>query len=224
MKRPLILLSTAISAAAILAASCSTPKHDSIQTGDLLFIGIPMDYDIEEGMGSAIIDATGNSEINFIHTAILEVDTEGKVWVIDATLKHGVDRHPLDTLKKDFTLKDGMQPHYEVLRLKDNSHAAQYVENAKKYIGEEYDSYFLPDNGRHYCTELVFDSYIENGLHLLQSKPMNFKNAEGEFPVYWEELFAILGTDIPQDMPGTNPHDMYSDPALRPLDLTEGAL
>lgn len=197
-----------------LVSSCS--KRDAIQTGDLLFIGIPMEYNIETGMASAIADATGgNGELNYIHTAILERDEQGKVWVIDATLKHGVHRHPLDTLKKDFTLKDGSSPVYEVFRLKDNSRAAEYVENSKKYIGEPYDEYFTHDNGRHYCTELVYDSYVNEDGHVFTARPMNFKNSDGEFPVYWEQLFAILGQPIPQDQPGTNPQDMHNESVLK---------
>lgn len=195
-------------------------SEDSIQSGDLLFVGIPMEYNIETGMASAIADATGEKgEINYIHTAILEVDNQGKVWVIDATLKHGVHRHPLDTLKKDFTLKGGMDPYYEVMRLKDNRLASQYVENAKKFIGEPYDEYFKHDNGRHYCTELVYDSYVNENGHVFQAHPMNFKNAEGEFPVYWEQLFAILGESIPQDQPGTNPQDMHKESILKKVTL-----
>ena len=93
-----------------------TRTAPQIQTGDLLFIGIPGDYSLDEGsMSEAIASATGEgSGLNLIHVAILEKDSEGRDWVIDATIKHSVDRHPLDTLKSDFTLKDGSQPVYIV--------------------------------------------------------------------------------------------------------------
>lgn len=210
-----------ISALAFAGAVSCSPAADKICTGDLLFVGIPMEYNIETGMASAIADATGNEgEINFIHTAILEVDEEGEIWIIDATLRHGVHRHPLDTLLKDFTLKGGMPPHYEVMRLKDNGRAAEYVENAKKFIGEPYDEYFMHGNGRHYCTELVYDSYVNENGPVFHARPMNFKNPEGEFPVYWEQLFAILGEPIPQDMPGTNPQDMHRESILEKVDVS----
>ena len=48
---------------------------------------------------------------------------------------------------------------------------------------------------------------------------MNFKNAEGEFPLYWEQLFALLGQPIPQDIPGTNPQAMSAEAILRPVDV-----
>lgn len=204
-----------LSLAMLLALALSCSREEKIQNGDLLFVGLNS-LDVEgENMTSAIAHATGDGQVNFIHTAILEVDHEGKIWIIDATIKRGVDRHPLDTMLRDFTLKDGSSPIYKVMRLKDNRNAAQYVENAKKFLGEEYDEYFMHNNGRHYCTELVYDSYIENGRPLFESSPMNFKNKDGEFPVYWVDLFHKIGTSIPQDQPGTNPQSMSKSDILQ---------
>ena len=187
-----------------------------IETGDLLFVGIPMNYK-EDNMAQAIAHATSSGDsINFIHTAILEVDKEGAIWVIDATLAYGVDRHPLDTLLKQFTLhQDGAKATFEVMRLQDNSQAARYVEQAKEFLGEAYDSYFMTFNGRHYCTELVYDAYVDtDGNHCFEEVPMNFKNAEGEMPAYWTWLFGELGEPIPQGEPGTNPQQLHASSQL----------
>ncbi|MBR3485070.1 MAG: hypothetical protein IKH40_01925, partial [Bacteroidales bacterium] len=125
MKR---LLNTALLAMVLLAGlSCKKAAPEAsvapvaaeprIATGDLLFFGIPMNYG-EEGMSGAIAAATADGDsVNFIHTAILEVDDLGQVWVIDATIAHGVDRHPLDTLFENFVLHRGGPPTIEVMRL-----------------------------------------------------------------------------------------------------------
>ena len=191
-------------------------QEPRIETGDLLFVGIPMNYG-EEDMAQAIADATSDGgDISFIHTAILEVDETGKEWVIDATIAYGVDRHPLDTLLSQFTLhRGGAKATFEVMRLADNRDAKQYVEQAKGMLGEEYDLHFLPSNGKHYCTELVYDLYVKpDGSHHFDCVPMNFKNAEGEMPAYWTRLFGQLGMDVPQGEPGTNPQQMHSAPNL----------
>ena len=218
MKRTLILLLLATQLLATVACRKASPETSEprIETGDLLFIGIPADYG-EDSMAEAIADATSReNEVNFIHTAILEVDSEGAVWVIDATLAHGVDRHPLDTLLSDFTLhQPGAVETFEVWRLKDNRDAVRFVEQMKSALGEEYDLHFRPDNGCHYCTELVYDYYVDaQGRHIFESEPMNFKDKEGEMPVYWERLFASLGEEVPQGVPGTNPQMMRESPAL----------
>ena len=208
MRKALILLF-------ILGACCNLNDKQQIQTGDLLFIGIPMDYDAGNNMAQAISAATGDGEINYIHTAVLEVDDAGAVWVIDATLAHGVDRHPLDTLFKDFTLNNGERATFKVMRLKDDEGAARHVEQCKALLGEEYDVYFLPANGKHYCTEVVYDCYLNrDGSHIFDSVPMNFKNKDGEMPEYWTWLFGLLGQPVPQGVPGTNPQMMFASPAL----------
>ena len=217
MKKLLIAASCALA----LLAGC-TPAVERLQTGDLIFVGIPADYSLDEGsMDSAITEATGGQTgLNLIHTAIAEVDADGQVWIIDATIKYGVDRHPLDTFFRQFTLRDGSLPVFEVKRLKDDARTAEFVENAKKYLGLPYDVTFLPDNGAYYCTELVYDSYLdEDGTPLFRSAPMNFKNADGEMPRYWEQLFARIGQSVPQGVPGTNPQAMSEEPVLRSVDV-----
>ena len=213
---------TALLAASLALLAACTPKVEKLQTGDLIFVGIPADYSLDaSSMDSAIAEATGSDTgLNLIHTAIAEVDAEGRVWIIDATIKHGIDRHPLDTFLRDFTLKDGSYPVFEIKRLKDDRQAAAYVENAKKYLGLPYDQAFLPDNDALYCTELVYESYRNpEGQPLFQAAPMNFKNAEGEFPLYWEQLFALLGQPIPQAIPGTTPQARSAEAILRPVDV-----
>ena len=206
---------------ATLCSACTQSEKTALQTGDLVFVGLPMDYKADTtSIASGITAATGTDDgINFIHTAILEVE-DSTVWVIDATIKHGVDRHPLDTMLRDFTLKDGSLPTFQVMRLADNTDAAKWVENAKQYLGRPYDLYFLPDNDALYCTELVQTAYLTaDGEQIFKSEPMNFKGPDGTMPPYWEWLFARLGRDIPQDEPGTNPQRMAADPVLVPVDI-----
>ena len=204
-----------------LAASCAR-QPESLQTGDLIFVGIPADYSLDDNsMDAAIADATGSPDsLNLIHVAIAEVEGD-QTWIIDATIKYGVDRHPLDTFLTQFTLKDGSYPVFEVMRLKDDKVAETAVERAKSFVGTSYDVAFLPDNGALYCTELVQVSYLtDDGARIFASAPMNFKNAEGEFPVYWQQLFALIGQQIPQDIPGTNPQAMARDPQLKPVNVS----
>ena len=102
-----------------------------------------------------------------------------------------------------------------VRRMKDNSLAAEWIERAKTFLGQPYDSLFLPDNGAMYCSELVRESFLSaRGEYLLEDKPMNFKGPDGEYPLYWKNLFEGLGMDVPQGVPGTNPHDMSNSPKL----------
>ena len=217
-------LVAALAAISVLASCKQAPKESRLQTGDLVFVALPLDYSLDEGsMDEAITKATGSPDsLNFIHVAIAEVSADS-TWIIDATIKHGVDRHPLDTFLTDFTLKNGTLPVFIIKRLKDPSKAVSFVENAKQFLGQAYDLHFMPGNDSLYCSELVRDSYVmPDGTYVFDAAPMNFKGPDGEFPVYWQQLFALLGSPIPQDLPGTNPQDMSSSPALvtAPVQIT----
>ncbi len=204
---------------ALIALSCAR-QPDTLQTGDLVFMGIPQDYSIsEESMDGAISAATGDGGLNLIHVAIIEMADDGP-YIIDATLKYGTDRHPLDSTIRQFTLKGGEQPVYIVKRLKDNKLAKEWIEKAKSFCGQPYDMRFLPDNGAMYCSELVRESFLgAEGEYLFDEKPMNWKNEKGEIPVYWTQLFVLLGMDVPQGVPGTNPQDMSKSPLLETVDV-----
>ena len=200
MKRfyPLILL--------ILALSCQQPR---LRNGDLVFVGLPLDYNADTTtMSSAISAATGGNGLNIIHVAIAEVKGDS-TWIIDATIKRGVDRHPLDTFLADFTLRDGSLPELIVARVKGED-ANMAVSRAHSYCGRAYDKCFLPDNEDLYCSELVQLCYLDDdGKQVFDSVPMNFCAPDGTMPPYWTWLFGQLGMDVPQGVPGTNPQGMY---------------
>ena len=203
MKKTVFIL-----AVLLLAIGCGS-GNTRLQNGDLIFVGLPYGYDAETGsMDAAISSATGEEGgLNLIHVAIAEVKGDS-TWIIDATIRHGVDRHPLDTFLRDFTLPDGSYPEFIVKRAKGiNANAA--VERAKTYCGRGYDVRFLPDNEELYCSELVQVSYLDaKGEPVFQSEPMNWLAPDGTMPAYWEWLFGQLGMEVPQGLPGTNPQRM----------------
>ena len=206
----------------LLALSCSQNPH-RLQNGDLIFVGIPVGYDAETGsIDEAIASATGDKgTLNLIHVAIAEVKADS-IWIIDATIAHGVDRHPLDTFLRDFMLPDGSYPAFIVKRVK-GVDADAAVERAKTFCGRAYDVRFLPDNEDLYCSELVQKSYLdETGMPIFQSEPMNFKAPDGTMPPYWVWLFAKLGMEVPQGVPGTNPQKMSQAECL--VDIPGGLI
>ncbi len=213
----------AIILAAAALALCLSCGHSAgrrpFRSADLVFVKIPSGYSLGDGtMSEAITSSTSGADSSrmTIHIAILEVAGDS-TWIIDATIKRGVARYPLDTFLTDFRLKDGSLPVLAVKRPDVSAgQARQFVENAKKFIGQPYDVHFLPDNGAMYCSELVYNSYIlPDGTHLFKERPMNFLSPDGEMPQYWTQLFALLGQEVPQGVMGTNPQDMSEDPSLR---------
>lgn len=218
MKKTRVLLTIAL-----LAALGCAKKEVRLQSGDLIFVGLPVSYEAETGsMDAAIASATGGQEgLNLIHVAIAEVDADA-VWIIDATIAHGVDRHPLDTFLTDFTLKDGSLPAFIVKRVSGVDTQAA-VERAKALCGRSYDFHFLPDNEDLYCSELVQLCYLDAaGNQVFDSEPMNWLSPDGSMPPYWEWLFGQLGMEVPQGLPGTNPQRMAASKRLSeiPVNIT----
>lgn len=192
---------------ALVAGACQ-PAGKGLQTGDLLFVGTRGE---SGSMDEAIVSATGE----LTHVAIIEVDAAGRKWVIDATPRRGVSRYPLDTL-----LRNNPEAVFLVKRLRDTTGVSVYVDNARAYLGEPYDLTFLPENGAHYCSELVYDAYRRpDGSPLFEANPMNFLAPDGTIPAYWESLFEQLGMPVPQDTLGTNPQDLSASPLLETVSI-----
>ena len=187
-------------------------------TGDLIFVCDTT------GMGSAIQSSTGDKKDQhvFTHVAIAEC-TDSGIYVIDATPRLGVSHRTLGEFILSVTGGDPDRTftqyayYYQVAVPFDTLLLQRRL---KSFVGQPYDHYFMPNNGRMYCSELVYECFFDcNGHHLFPMKPMNFKAADGSMPRYWQEHFGRLGTAIPQDMPGTNPNDMSKSPILRPFKI-----
>lgn len=190
---------------------------NSIQTGDLLFVELPYTYCLNDHSADSILlkQLTGREDINYIHVAILEKDENDSIWVIDATLAKGVDRHPYSQFLKAFTLNDGSYPNMKIMRLKNAENAAKYVENAKQFCGTAYDCSFLIDNDSLYCSELVYRAYVnDKGESLFQLCPINFMTEDSLMPPYWDDLFMLIDKKIPQGNTGILPSDLMKDDQL----------
>lgn len=71
-----------------------------------------------------------------------------------------------------------------------------------------YDDEFIYDNGKYYCSELIYDIFKEanNGVPVFELEPMTFKSIKSKeyFPV-WVDYYKKLNFPIPQDSLGINP-------------------
>ncbi|MCM1532637.1 MAG: hypothetical protein NC048_09675 [Bacteroides sp.] len=181
------------------------------QAGDLLFV-----VAARNGFSEAVVEATAqNDSLKFSHVAIVAVE-DGTPYVVEASSLCGVAR----TGWRDFLDKAermACRPCVVVKRVADKGFPlSEAVARAESHVGEAYDWSFLPDNGRMYCSELVYESYRHpDGSPLFTARPMNFRAADGSMPAFWTDLFERLGEPIPEGVLGTNPNDMAKDPALR---------
>ncbi len=83
----------------------------------------------------------------------------------------------------------------------------QAMEFAKKQIGTDYDNYFLLDNDKYYCSELIYEAFSKDSI--FQLKPMTFLHPESNDTLQtWIDYYSKLGKEIPQNKLGINPGEM----------------
>lgn len=166
-------------------------------------------------MTGAITAATGeNGRLNFSHVGIAVVKN-GADSVLEATTNGGVRLTALPEFLAR-SAKIGGRPTVVAMRLKDTAGVSEAVRRARSHLGLPYDYSFRPDNGKFYCSELVWECYrTSDGSPIFTARPMNFRAEDGTLPQFWTELFARRGESVPEGVPGTNPNDMSQERTLR---------
>lgn len=177
----------------------SLSTANDLKTADLVFVSRPRG------------DGTGASDL--IHVAMLEV-VGGDLNIIDATIRHGVDCHPIDTFFSDFVRHDGTLPDFIIKRVP-SIDGKRVIHQAKAYLGRPYDVSFGRGTDALYCTELVRESFVTaDSDTLFHEVIMRFCDPNGSLPAYWERLFGNLGSTPPEGQMGTTPWQMASSPLL----------
>lgn len=187
-----------------LLPACQAEKQNdfALQNGDLLF------QDSGGGaLGRAIKAVTEGCEgAKFTHVGIVVIQPDGPA-VVESS-KGGVHITPLPAFLARATDAQG-RPRVVVGRLKAAYRplAAPAVERARAMLGTPYDDEFLLNNGKLYCSELVYEAYRDNaGRPLFQVSPMTFRppGSQATDPA-WQEYFDAKHLAVPEGKPGCNP-------------------
>lgn len=187
----------------MIAPAVFGQKND-LKNGDLLFINVNCG-----AMCDAINAVTEGFEGNdFNHVGMVYSDNNNDFFVYEAISK-GVVKTPLnDFLKRTNIVYKGTikAPFQHLIPL-----AAAFCE---EQLGVPYDADFLYDNGKYYCSELLYDAflYANKDEAFFQLLPMTYKEPDSDefFPV-WTDHFEKQGIEIPEGLPGCNPGGMSLD-------------
>jgi hypothetical protein len=184
-----------------------------LREGDLLF------QDLDCG---AVCDAiekvtTGYKGAKFSHVGIVAKDANRKFVVIEA-VQNGVQATPLRTfLGRSFDRWH--RPKVAVGRVKPAFECliAPALKEASALKGKPYDSLFIVDNDRYYCSELIYEIFLRanNDNPVFPLQPMTFKDPDtGVTVAAWQEYFSQLGVSVPEGQLGINPGGISRSPAL----------
>lgn len=198
MKKPLLIIINLLLSSSVFAQT--TP----LKNGDLLFINVNCG-----AMCDAINAVTEGFENNdFNHVGMIYSDNNEDFYVYEA-ISAGVVKTSLnDFLKRTDVVYKGTikAPFQHLIPL-----AATFCE---EQLGTPYDDDFLYDNGKYYCSELLYDAFLNanNNQPFFQLFPMTYKEPGSDdfFPV-WVEHFQEQGIEIPEGLPGCNPGGMSLD-------------
>lgn len=207
MKKSLSIIITLLLSSLVFAQT--TP----LKNGDLLFINVNCG-----AMCDAINAVTEGFENNdFNHVGMIYSDNNEDFYVYEA-VSAGVVKTPLnDFLKRTDVVYKGTikEPFQYLIPL-----VATFCE---ENLGVPYDADFLYDNGKYYCSELLYDAflYANDNQPFFQLFPMTYKEPDSDdfFPV-WVEHFQQQGIEIPEGLPGCNPGGMSLDEKVEMERLT----
>lgn len=185
-----------------LYVSCNE-SGERLREGDFLF------QDLNCGELCDAIEAVteGINGKDFSHCGMV-ITINDTLMVVEA-IGDGVQLNSLST----FLARSGdteALANTTVARLK--SEFNPLIKKAKSFaldkIGQPYDSEFLLDNGKWYCSELLYEAFkVANGNEdFFELAPMTYKDPNsGQFFPAWVSYYEALNTVIPEGKPGLNP-------------------
>lgn len=173
-------------------------KKFQFESGDLIF------QDLDCGDMCDAIEAVtqGYDGHQFSHVGL--VNRMGKTVMVIEAVGVGVRMIPLDSFLKRTTNKMYVgRVKKEYTRL-----IRKAIHFSVKQLGKPYDDAFIYDNGKYYCSELIYDAfqYANHDQPFFQLEPMTFKKpGSGEYFPVWIDYYKKLGVAIPEGKPGCNP-------------------
>lgn len=180
-------------------------QKSQLKNGDLLFINIdcgPMCNAI-----NAVTNGYNNNDFN--HMGLVST-TNNKDFFVYEAIGEAVVKTPLNVFLKytKSTVYVGtLKPKYTCLIPK----AIAFCETN---LGVPYDDDFLYNNGKYYCSELVYDAFkfAYKNKAFFKLFPMTYKepNSNQFFPI-WVDHFKKQNINIPEGKPGCNPGGMSLD-------------
>lgn len=181
-----------------LSVSAFAQQKIKLKSGDLIFQHLacgPLCEAID-----AVTQGYQGQKFNHMGMVYLRNDT---TYIIEAS---GKDVH---LSRLDVFLSKSSSPHY-VGRLKKKY--KNLIRRALTFcihqFGVAYDDEYLYDNGKYYCSELIYDGfkYANEDKPFFELFPMTYKQpgSSSYFPA-WQAYFDKLGMPVPEGKPGCNP-------------------
>ena len=190
-----------------LISSLSFAQNVKLKTGDIIFQSMNCGPLCE-----AINEVTeGYQGKDFSHLGLVLIQNDS-IYIIEAGGKE-VKKTPYSTFKtytKEEMYVGRLKPKYRKL-------IPAAIAFSLQQIGTPYDDEYLYDNGKYYCSELIYDAFLEAYKKpLFHMYPMTFKSPQSnEFFDVWAEYYKNLKMEIPEGELGCNPGGISTSDTLK---------
>jgi hypothetical protein len=177
----------------------SCTKNFKLQEGDLLF----QDLDSSPLCDAIELVTPGYNEASFSHIGLV-VSVNDTLKVLEAIPPKVMLTNLDNFLNRSFD-KDG-NPKVIVGRLRDKylHSIEEAVSYSKTKLNIEYDEVFLINNNSYYCSELIYEAFLDDSIFEL--KPMTFLHPKTKDTLkVWKDYYKELEVEIPQNKMGINP-------------------
>lgn len=179
----------------------------ALKTGDLIF------QDMDCGPLCDAIEAVteGYDSHDFSHMGLVYIQKD-TIYIIEAAGTK-VRLNPLSSFSKNTR-----KPMY-VGRLKSKYQklVPAAIAFSLQQMGVPYDEEYVYDNGKYYCSELIYDAFksANKNKPFFQLFPMTYKKpgTDDFFPA-WKTYYEEIGKEIPEGKPGCNPGGMSTSDKL----------
>jgi hypothetical protein len=172
-------------------------QNVKLKTGDLLFQSMNCGP-LCEAINEVTEGYKGN---DFSHLGIIYIKNDS-IFVIEASGKE-VKITPYETFKS-YT-KDTM--FVGRLKRKYRKYIPEAISFSLLQVGVSYDDEYLYNNGKYYCSELIYDAFLHSYKKpLFDLVPMTFKSPKtNDYFEVWEKYYKTLKMEIPEGQLGCNP-------------------
>ncbi|MBN2667715.1 MAG: hypothetical protein JXR60_00685 [Bacteroidales bacterium] len=171
--------------------------------GDLLF----QDLDCGELCNAIKTVTYGVDSAEFSHIGLVYKINER--WMVLEAISEGVVWTPLyDFFKRSVDSQNRPKIWVGRVQAPSDTLIAKVKSIIPQYLGQAYDDAFLMDNGKYYCSELIYELFkkANHGKEVFNLEPMTFKHPHThDFLPVWKDYYHHLKMEIPEGEAGINP-------------------
>lgn len=195
--------------------SAETAVLDDIHSGDLIFLDLDCG-DICDAIEDATKEQFQVSGPRLSHVGVLEViesESGREMYVYEAWPGGGVVRTPLIEVLKRVKAGENQENGFYIGRFKDEFRELAFssLPKIQLLLKAAYDDVFLMDNGRYYCSELVYAGFpsSDHESPVFRLHPMMFGSPGSKTRKTWEAYYSKLNQKIPDGELGLSPLSIY---------------